>query len=148
MQFERAKYIMLRSDPYGTFVIEIPDSCSKSVYDVGGYPFSVASQGRFFKVPAGMLTVKDINGECQVKAYIDSNTMVLEFPFTWVTTNQHTTFTLLNGNEIIVDKVSADLFDSVSRGPWIAYTYDIPGKTAKVIGDGSDIIHVYNGVPP
>ena len=136
------------ADPDGTFVIEIPNSCSGSVYDVGGYPFSVAEQDKFFKVPANILSVKDINGKCEAKAYIDSNTMELTYPFTWVTTNQHTTFTLLDGNEIIVDKVSADLFESVSRGPWIAYTYDIPGTTAKVIGDGSDIIHVYNGVSP
>ena len=134
------------ADPVGTFVIEIPNSCSGSVYDVGGYPFSVAEHDKFFKVPAKHLTVKDINGKCEAKAYVDSNTMQLAFPFTWVTTNQHTTFTLLDGNEVIVDKVSADLFESVKRGPWIAYTYDIPGTTAKVIGDGSDIIHVYNGV--
>jgi hypothetical protein len=136
------------ADPIGTFVVEIPSSCSGSVYDVGGYPFSVAEHDKFFKVPAKDLSVKDINGKCEAKAYIDSNTIQLSYPFTWVTTNQHTTFTLLDGNEVIVDKVSADLFDSVTRGPWIAYTYDIPGSTAKVIGDGSDIIHVYNGVSP
>ena len=134
------------ADPIGTFVIEIPSSCSGSIYDVGGHPFSVAKHDTFFKVPAKDLTVRDINGKCEPKAYIDSKTMELTYPFTWVTTNQHTTFTLLDGNEVIVDKVSAELFDSVSRGSWIAYTYDIPGATAKVIGDGSDIIHVYNGV--
>lgn len=134
------------SDTIGTFVIEIPDSCSGSVYDVGGYPFSVADHDKFFKVPAKDLTVRDVNGKCEAKAYIDSNKIELTYPFTWVTTNQHTTFTLLDGNEVIVDKVSADLFESVKRGPWIAYTYDIPGTTAKVIGDGTDIIHVYNGV--
>lgn len=134
------------ADPSGTFVIEIPSSCSGSVYDVGGYPFSVAEHDKFFKVPAKHLTVKDVNGKCEAKAYIDSNTMQLAYPFTWITTNQHTIFTILDGNEVIVDKVSAELFDSVSRGPWIAYTYDIPGSTARVIGDGSDIIHVYNGV--
>lgn len=134
------------ADPVGTFVIEIPISCSKSVYDVGGHPFSVAEHDKFFKVPAKDLTIRDINGKCEAKAYIDSNTMELTYPFTWVTTNQHTTFTLLDENDLIVDKVPAELFESVSRGPWIAYTYDIPGSTAKVIGDGSDIIHIYNGV--
>lgn len=136
------------ADPIGTFVIEIPNSCSGSIYDVGGYPFSVAEHDKYFKVPAKDLSVKDINGKCEAKAYIDSNVMELSYPFTWITTNQHTTFTLLDVNEVIVDKVSADLFESVTRGPWIAYTYDIPGSTAKVIGDGSDIIHVYNGVSP
>ena len=136
------------AEPAGTFVIEIPSSCSGSVYDVGGYPFSVAEHDKYFKVPAKDLSVKDINGKCEAKAYIDSNMMELSYPFTWVTTNQHTTFTILDGTEVIVDKVSADLFKSVTRGPWIAYTYDIPGSTAKVIGDGSDIIHIYNGVHP
>ena len=133
-------------DPVGTFVIEIPTSCSGSIYEVGGHPFSVAECDKFFKVPAKDLTVRDVNGKCEPRAYLDSKPMQLNYPFTWITTNQHTTFTLLDGNEIIVDKVSADLFTSVKRGPWIAYTYDIPGTTAKVIGDGSDIIHVYNGV--
>ena len=134
------------ADPIGTFIIELPNSCSGSVYDVGGYPFSVATHQKFFKVPAKHLSVKDVNGRCEAKAYIDSNPLVLTYPFTWVTTNQHTVFTLLDGNEVIVDKASVDIFESVTRGPWIAYTYDIPGSTAKVIGDGSDIIHVYNGV--
>lgn len=134
------------ADPVGTFVIQIPSICSGSIYDVGGFPFSVADQGDTFKVPAKDLYVKDINGVCDVKAYIDSSPLTLTFPFTWVTTNQHTVFTILNGNDIIVDKAPVSLFQSVTRGPWIAYTYDIPGATAKVVGDGTDIIHIYNGV--
>ena len=134
------------ADPIGTFVIQIPSVCSGSIYDVGGFPFSVADQGDTFKVPAKDLSVKDINGVCDIKAYIDSSPLTLTFPFTWVTTNQHTVFTILDGNNIIVDKAPVSLFQSVSRGPWIAYTYDIPGVTAKVVGDGTDIIHIYNGV--
>ncbi len=130
----------------GTFVAEIPHACSGSIYDVGGYPFSVAIDGGYFKVPAKHLTVKDINGKCEVSAYIDSNPIKVTFPFTWVTTNQHTVFTLLDGNDILVDKAPASMFSMVERGPWIAYSYDIPGTTAKVLGDGTDIIHVYNGV--
>ena len=135
------------ADPIGTFVLEIPKSCSGSVYDVGGFPFSVAEHKDLFKVPAKKLYVKDINGNCQVKAYIDSSPLTLTFPFTWVTTNQHTVFTIFDGNDIIVDKASSLLFSSVARGPWIAYTYDIPGSTATVVRDGTDIIHVYDGVP-
>lgn len=134
------------AEPVGTFVIQLPKTCAGSVYDIGGYPFSVASQGDFFKVPAKELTVRDINGNCEAKAYIDSNPITMALPFTWVTTNQHTVFTIMDGHDIIVDKASAAMFNSVTRGPWIAYTYDIPGKTASVVGDGTDIIHVYNGV--
>ena len=133
-------------EPEGTFVVQIPDSCSGSVYDIGGYPFSVASQGKYYRVPANKLTVKSVNGRCDTKAFIDSKGMELQYPFTWVTTNQHTTFTIMDGDNIIVDKGSASLFDSVAKGSWIAYTYDIPGTTATVIGDGTDIIHIYNGV--
>lgn len=134
------------ADPVGTFAVQIPSLCAGSVYDVGGFPFSVADHGGTFKVPAKDLYVKDVNGVCDVKAYIDSSPLTLTFPFTWVTTNQHTAFTILDGNNIIVDKAPVSLFKSVSRGPWIAYTYDIPGATAKVVGDGTDIIHTYNGV--
>ena len=134
------------AEAVGTFVVHIPQSCSGSIYDIGGYPFSIAMDGDYFKVPAERLTVKDINGRCEVKAYIDSTVMKLSTPFTWITTNQHTSFTLLDGDEVIVDKASVSMFTMVERGPWIAYSYDIPGKTAKVIGDGTDIIHVYDGV--
>jgi len=134
------------ADPVGTFVLEIPKACSGSVYDVGGFPFSVAEHKDLFKVPAKNLYVKDVNGNCEVKAYIDSTPLKVHVPFTWVTTNQHTVFTILDGNDVIVDKVSALLFVSVVRGPWVAYTYDIPGVTATVVGDGTDIIHVYDGV--
>lgn len=134
------------AEPEGTFVVQIPDSCSGSVYDIGGYPFSVASHGKYYRVPAGKLTVKSVNGKCNTKAFIDSNEMKLLHSFTWVTTNQHTTFTIIDGEDIIVDKGSASLFDSVAKGSWIAYTYDIPGTTATVIGDGTDVIHIYNGV--
>lgn len=134
------------TEPEGTFVVQIPDSCSGSVYDIGGYPFSVASQGKYYKVPADKLTVRSVNGKCDIKAFIDSNEMNLYHPFTWITTNQHTIFTIMDGDDIIVDKGSASLFESVAKGSWIAYTYDIPGLTANVIGDGTDIIHIYNGV--
>lgn len=134
------------AEPEGTFVVQIPDSCSGSVYDVGGYPFSVAVHNKYYKVPAKHLTVKSVNGKCDTKAFIDSNEIILHYPFTWVTTNQHTSFTIMDGNSVIVDKASASLFDSVAKGSWIAYTYDIPGTTATVTGDGTDIIHVYNGV--
>lgn len=134
------------ADPVGTFVVQIPRSCSGSVYDIGGFPFSVADHGETFKVPAGELYVKDVNGQCTMKAYIDSTPYSVKVPFTWITTNQHTVFSIIDGNNIIVDKAPVSLFESVTRGPWIAYTYDIPGTTAKVVGDGNDIIHVYNGV--
>jgi len=134
------------AEPKGTFVVQIPDSCSGSVYDIGGYPFSVAIQKKYYKVPAEQLTVKNVNGKCDTQAFIDSNEIKLYHPFTWVTTNQHTTFTIMDGDNVIVDKGPASLFDSVAKGSWIAYTYDIPGSTANVIGDGTDIIHIYNGV--
>jgi hypothetical protein len=130
----------------GTFVLEIPKKCSGSVYDVGGFPFSAAKHGDVFKVPAKKLYVKNLNGNCDVKAYIDSAPLQLHYPFTWITTNQHTVFTVMDGGKVLVDSVSATLFDSTARGPWIAYTYDIPGTSATVIGDGTDIIHIYDGV--
>jgi len=132
--------------PQGTFIVEAPESCSQSIYDIGGFPFSVAMQENHFKVPAKQLTVSGIHEKCDVRAYVDSSPMTLHVPFTWVTTAQHTAFTLKDGDNIIVDGLSASLFDSVTRGSWIAYTYDIPGTTAEVIGDGTDIIYLYGVV--
>ena len=130
----------------GTFIVEASETCSQSIYDIGGYPFSVAMVGKYFKVPANKLTVSGVRGQCDIRAYVDSSPMTLHVPFTWITTAQHTEFTLKDGDDVIVDRVSASLFQSVSRGNWIAYTYDIPGTTAQVIGDGTDVIYLYGVV--
>ena len=80
-----------------------------------------------------------------MNAYIDSAATPFDMPFTWVTTAQHTRFTLeSDGNTIALD-VSASLFASETNGRWIAYTFDIPKglHTVSVTGDGTDIIHTY-----
>ena len=129
----------------GTFIVEIPTKCSKSVYEIGGIPFSIAQNENIYKSPASILKVKNIDGDCNVKAYVDSHPFQLNIPFTWVTTNKHTWFSIHVDGRTIVDKADTSLFSSVSNGVWVAYTYDlnVRNKQVEVTGNGDDIIHVY-----
>jgi len=126
----------------GTFVVIVPKSC-ESVYEIGGVPFSSAGKDGVFRVPAGDFTIKDVIGRCNLQAYLDSDLKKLDVPFTFVTTKQHTRFSILLDGDIVVEHVVSSMFDSVSLGNWIAYTYDVQGDNIKVVGDGTDIIHVY-----
>ena len=129
----------------GTFIVEIPENCAKSVYEVGGYPFSVSKDNTIYKSPASILNVKNIDGNCAIKAYVDSHTFYKTVPFTWVTTKKHTWFTIMVNNKIIVERADATLFNFVENGIWVAYTYDVNvlNKKVQVFGDGDDVIHVY-----
>ena len=132
----------------GTFIVEVSRECATSVYDVGGLPFTVAMQpdSSIFKVPVGLNTVKSVPDSCRVHAFIDSKPMVIKSSFTWVTTEQHKYFTIKSGDDILVYKVSSSLFSKEKNGRWVAYTFDIPedAKDLSVVGDGTDIIHIYN----
>ena len=129
----------------GTFVVEIPEKCSKSVYEVGGVPFSVSKGGNVFEAPANDLTVKNIDGDCTIKAFLDSYEFKAEVPFTWVTTKKHTWFTIRVNSRVVVERADASLFESTENGIWIAYTYDlnVQNKRVEVFGDAGDIIFVY-----
>lgn len=133
----------------GTFIVEMSKECATSIYEVSGFPFTVAMQPgkNIFKVPAsgGRNTVKSVSANCRVNAFIDSNSISVTSPFTWVTTEQHNYFTLKNGKDILAFKVSSSLFTSEKNGRWVAYTFDVPKEAEKisVTGDGTDIIHVY-----
>ena len=133
----------------GTFIVEIPPKCSNSVYEIGGLPFSVARQGNVFKAPAKDLTVKSIDGDCKIKAFVDSHKFQAEIPFTWVTTKKHTWFSIRVNGKIVVERADASLFESTENGIWIAYTYDLSlkNKHVEVFGDGGDVIFVYGVLP-
>jgi hypothetical protein len=136
----------------GTFIVEVSKECSTSVYDVGGFPFTVAMQpgSSIFKVPVGLNTVKSVPDSCRVHAFIDSRSIVIKPSFTWVTTEQHKYFTIKSDEDVLAYKVSSSLFSMEKNGRWVAYTFDVPvgAKGLSVVGDGTDIIHVYsiNGV--
>lgn len=129
----------------GTFIVEIPPKCSKSVYEIGGLPFSVSKRGNIFKAPAKELTVKNIDGDCTIKAFVDSYEFHVDVPFTWVSTRKHTWFTIRVNGHIVVERADASLFESVENGIWVAYTYDlnVKNKHVEVFGDAGDIIFVY-----
>lgn len=129
----------------GTFIVEIPRKCSKSVYEIGGLPFSVSKRGNIFKANAKDLTVKNIDGDCTIKAFVDSHEFKAEVPFTWISTKKHTWFSIRINGHIVVERADASLFESVENGIWVAYTYDlnVKNKHVEVFGDAGDIIFVY-----
>lgn len=129
----------------GTFIVEIPPKCSKSVYEIGGMPFSVSKKGNIFKSPATDLTVKSIDGDCTIKAFVDSYKFEADVPFTWVSTRKHTWFTIRVNGHVVVERADASLFESVENGIWVAYTYDlnVQNKHVEVSGDAGDVIFVY-----
>lgn len=129
----------------GTFIVEIPPKCSKSVYEIGGLPFSVSKIGNIFKAPAKTLTVKNIDGDCTIKAFVDSYEFHVDVPFTWVSTRKHTWFTIRVNGHVVVERADASLFESMENGIWVAYTYDlnVKNKHVEVFGDAGDIIFVY-----
>lgn len=129
----------------GTFIVEIPPKCSKSVYEIGGLPFSVSKRGNIFKAPATDLTVKSIDGDCTIKAFVDSYSFKADVPFTWISTKKHTWFTIRVNGHVVVERADASLFDFVENGIWVAYTYDlsVKNKHVEVFGDAEDVIFVY-----
>lgn len=129
----------------GTFIVEIPPKCSKSVYEIGGLPFSVSKKGNIFKAHANDLTVKNIDGDCTIKAFVDSYEFQTDVPFTWISTKKHTWFTIRVNGHVVVERADASLFESVENGIWVAYTYDlnVKNKHVEVFGDAGDVIFVY-----
>lgn len=126
----------------GTFVVIVPKSC-ESVYEIGGVPFSSAGKDGVYRVPAGDFTIKNVIGKCSLQAYLDSDLTFVNIPFTFITTKQHTRFSIEVDGEVIVEHVVSSMFDSVQLGNWIAYTYNMKGNNIRVFGDGTDIIHIY-----
>ena len=128
----------------GTFVVDVPSDCD-SVYEIDGVPFSAAMHDGVFRVPAKHMTIKDVFGECNVQAYLDSTPTKISMPFTWITTAQHKRFTIYVDNQMVVESAVASLFPSVKRGVWIAYTFDFTEDIAaiRVSGDGTDVIYTY-----
>lgn len=132
-------------EPKGTFIVEVLDKCSQSIYEVDSVPFHIAHDKDMYRVPAKSLTVSNIDGDCMPKAYLDSVTITKDVPFCWVTTSQHTWFSIEVDGQRVVDKADVLFFDRVKHGNWIAYMFDmdVRGKHVVVKGDGHDIIYVY-----
>ena len=132
-------------NPKGTFIVEVLEKCSQSIYEVDGVPFHVAFEKDMYRVPAKSLTVSNIDGDCMPKAYLDSLSIQKKTPFCWVTTSQHTWFSIKVDGKQVVDKADVLFFQSVKHGNWIAYMFDmdVSGRKVEIIGDGHDIIFVY-----
>lgn len=134
-----------KGEAKGTFIVEVVERCSQSIYEVDGVPFHIAFSENMYRVPAKSLTVKNIDGDCFPKAYLDSEVIYKEVPFCWVTTSQHTWFTITLDGKKVVDKADVMLFKKVKRGNWIAYMFDLEakGRSVQIKGDGTDTIYIY-----
>ena len=134
-----------KGKPDGTFIVEVVDKCAQSIFEVDGVPFHVAFDKDMYRVPAKSLTVKNIDGDCMPKAYLDSLPIQKKIPFCWVTTSQHTWFSIKVDGKQVVDKADVLFFEKVKHGNWIAYMFDmdVKGRRVEIIGDGHDIIYVY-----
>ncbi len=143
--FLQDRQMRCKGDPKGTFIVEVLDKCSQSIYEVDGVPFHIAHEKEMYKVPAKTLTVSNIDGDCMPKAYLDSVAITKNIPFSWVTTSQHTWFSIIVDGKKVVDKADVLFFDKVKHGNWIAYMFDmdVKGKRVTIEGDGHDIIYVY-----
>lgn len=139
------RQLTCKGEAKGTFIVEVVERCAQSIYEVDGVPFHIAFSENMYKVPAKALTVKNIDGDCLPKAYLDSKVMTTTVPFSWVTTSQHTWFSIVVDGKKMVDKADVMLFNSVKKGNWIAYTFDLDtkGKQVRIRGDGSDSIYIY-----
>lgn len=131
--------------PKGTFVVEVSEKCSQGIYEVDGVPFNIAKDKDMYRVPAKSLEVRNIDGDCMPRAYLDSNPISKTVPFSWVTTSQHTWFSITVDGETVVEKADVLFFEKVKHGNWISYSFDmdVRGKSVRVWGDGTDVIHVY-----
>lgn len=129
----------------GTFVVEVSEKCSQSIYEVDGVPFHIAFEDGVYRVPARSMTISNIDGDCMPKAFIDSSPITKNVPFSWVTTSQHTWFSIFLDGKKVVDEADILLFKSVKHGNWVAYNFDmdVKGKTVDIKGDAKDIIYIY-----
>ena len=140
-----ARQMTCRGSAKGTFIVEVMDRCSQSIYEVDGIPFHVAFRDSMYRVPARSLTVKNIDGDCLPKAYLDSEVLTMEVPFSWVTTSQHTWFSITVDGKKVVDRADVMLFQKKQKGNWIAYMFDLDtrGRSVQIHGDGTDPIYIY-----
>jgi len=139
------RQLACRGSASGTFVVEVSEKCSQSIYEVDGVPFHVAFEDGVYRVPARSMTISNIDGDCMPKAFIDSSLTTKYIPFSWVTTSQHTWFSIFLDGKKVVDEADILLFKSVKHGNWVAYTFDmdVKGKSVDIKGDASDIIYIY-----
>ena len=138
-----------RCDPkeHGTFIADL-NGCD-SVYEIGGIPFSSAGEGNVFKAPSSgkPIIIKDVDSTCTLRGYLDNTAITMQIPFTFVTTSKHTKF-IIKVDGITVADAPSSLFDAKTRGPWIAYTFDVPYGDVIVTGDADDVIHLYGKTLP
>ena len=116
---------------YGDIIVKSSELCMNEMYDINGIPFNIARKGSIFRVPSSThIKIKDASPHCKINVFHDSvsDSSVSE-EFTWITTNDHTEFTVYYGDDVVLERVSSEFIDHVKQGRWISYTY--PGDNVK-----------------
>ena len=141
----------VRSDGYycegkstGDILIRASQKCLDFMYDINGFPFSVAERTKnAYRVRSKKrIRIKDANPNCQVDIYWDSlQKSETAFPFTWITTEDHTEFTVYKAGEVLLDRIAEEFISQKRVGKWIAYTYDADYVT----GNGKTPIWQFSG---
>ena len=125
---------------YGDIILKSSESCMNEMYDINGVPFNVAKRGTIFRVPSSeRIIIKDAYPHCKLDMFHDSVENRNEYEFVWVTTSDHTEFTVYNGADVLMERVAAEFIPSVRQGKWIAYTY----KGTDVNGNGNTPIYTF-----
>lgn len=112
----------------GTFVVRT-FNCA-AIFDINGFPWHVVateSHRNIYEVPyRSELSVKDVDPGCRVDVFQDtSRTVAPKLQcLTWTTTAAVDTFTLVAGDDVVIDHVPSDMLEISRKGPWRAFFYD------------------------
>ena len=139
----------------GTMLITMDARCKQLVYEVGGIPFVRIRDfvDSMFEVPARReIRIKDVDLGCKLNMHHTASRMqpYQKRDIVWITTAQHTEFTLTVDGDVLLDQVPTEMLNPVVHGRWIAYSYPIPypveADHITVRGNAAGIVHVYGNL--
>jgi len=139
----------------GVMLITMDARCKQLVYEVSGIPFVRIRDfdDSIFEVPARReIRIKDVDLGCKLKMHHTVNSVEPHQyrDIVWITTAQHTEFTLAVDDEVLLDQVPTEMLNPVVHGRWIAYSYSIPYPVGtdqiKVQGNAAGAVHVYGNL--
>ena len=129
-------------EDYGDLIIKSSKNCMDDMYDINGIPFNIAKRGEIFRVPSkSRIVIHDASPHCTLDVFHDSKEDTFDYEFTWITTADHTEFTVYDGSYVIMDRVASEFIEHTVQGKWIAYTF----KGTNVKGNGNTPIYTFTG---
>ena len=111
------------------------------MFDINGLPFNVARRNTIFRARSSeSILIRDASLHCKINVFHDSKETLDTHGFSWVATDDHTEFTLYDGNDILLDRISAEFIPHEEQGKWTSYTYE----GTSVVGNGNTPIHTFH----